>query len=37
MNKKFEIPEIEIIKFDIEDIITSSGDLPDPFEEGDKN
>lgn len=26
--KKFEIPEIEIIKFSVEDVITTSNELP---------
>lgn len=25
--RKFEIPEIEVIKFAVEDVITASGDL----------
>ena len=35
--KLFKKPEIEIITFTNEDIITSSGDLEDEFWGGDKN
>ena len=36
MKKKFEIPELYIILFTNEDIVTCSGGLcPDPFDDGD--
>ena len=36
MEKKFEKPELEIIDFVDDDIITESGDLEDPYWGGDK-
>lgn len=41
MNKIFEKPELEIIYFKgdlaTDDIIAASGELPDPFSDGDQN
>jgi len=39
MFKKFIKPELEMIKFETEDIIVTSleGDLDDIFQDGDKN
>lgn len=41
MNKIFEKPELEIIYFEgdlaTDDIIATSGELPDPFSGGDQN
>ena len=41
MKKIFEKPELEIIYFEgdlaTDDIIATSGELPDPFSSGDQN
>ena len=36
-NKKFEMPQLEIVVLTNEDIITNSGELEDPYAPGDKD